>query len=139
MIGKNELLSIPPLAREIEAEAARIEGMRSMLVSPKGFDSREKVQSSGPQQNALVDVIIDLEQQLAEKQGMLNLLERQAQQAINRAGLGTEHNALMTLRYVQAYSWDTVEKLMHYSRATVFRRHNEAMKIIFGSQNNETP
>lgn len=137
MIGKNELLSIPQLAREVEKEEARIESMRAKLTSPKGFDSRERVQSSGSQNNALVDVIIDLEQQLSEKRGMLSVLERQAQALINRAGLTGEDSALMVMRYVEAYSWETVEELMHYSRATVFRRHNELLIRIYGAQEDD--
>ena len=132
MIEKNELLNIPTLAREVENEQARIDSMRSMLTSPKGFDSRERVQSSGSQQNALVDVIIDLEQQLDEKRGMLKALEREARQTFARAGLTGEDSALMILRYVQAYSWETVEQMLHYSRATIFRRHSDIIKRLYG-------
>lgn len=133
MIAKNELLSIPQLAREVEKEAARIESMRSQLTSPQaGFDSRERVQSSGSQHPALVDVIIDMEQQLTEKRGMLSLLKRRAQSMINRSGLTGEDSALLVLRYVEAYRWETVEELMHYSRATVFRRHNELIQKLYG-------
>lgn len=132
MIEKNELLGIPQLAREVESEQTRIDSMRGMLVSPKGFDNRERVQTSGSQQSALVDVIIDLEQQLDEKRGMLRTLEREAQHMFTRAGLTGEDNALMVLRYVQAYSWETVEQLMHYSRATIFRRHSDIIKRLYG-------
>lgn len=134
MIGRDELLSIPPLAREVEQEAERINSMRARLTSPKGFDSRERVQTSGSQDNALVDVIIDLSQQLEDKQGMLDLLEREARQAIDRAGLTGEDRALMVLRYVEAYTWEDVEQTMHYSRATVFRRHKEAMTKLYGAE-----
>lgn len=140
MIGKNELLSIPQLAKEIKAEEDRIEAMRSAITSPKGFDSRERVQTSGSQDSALVDVIIDLEQQLEEKRGMLSVLKRQAQQAINMSGLTGDDSILMSLRYVHVYSWETVEQLMHYSRATVFRRHSEVLKMMYGEDaENETP
>lgn len=134
MIAKSELLSIPQLAREVEKEQARIESMREKLTSPKGFDSRERVQSSGSQQSAMVDVIIDLEQQLEEKRSVLSVMERQAQNMINRSGLAGEDSALMVMRYVEAYSWETVEQLMHYSRATVFRKHNEIMARLYGTQ-----
>lgn len=139
MIAKDELLKIPQLAKEIASDADRIEAMRSALTSPKGFDSREKVQTSGSQDSALVDVIIDLEQQLDEKRGMLSVLKRQAQAAINMTGLTGDDSILMQLRYVHVYSWETVEQLMHYSRATVFRRHSEVLKIMYGeASNNET-
>lgn len=132
MITKSELLGIPQLAREVEAEANRIEVMRAHLTSPKGFDSRERVQSSGTQQSALVDVIIDLEQQLDEKRATLNVLKRQARALIIKAELEGEDNALMSMRYVEAYSWELIEELMHYSRATVFRRNNEIIHRIYG-------
>lgn len=134
MIGKSELLNIPQLAREVEAEENRIETMRAHLVSPKGFDSRERVQSSGSQQNALVDVIIDLEQQLEEKKETLAVLERQAQELIKSRGLTGEEHALMVMRYVQACSWEVIERLMNYSRATVFRRHNDIIRSIYGEE-----
>ena len=137
MIGRDELESIPGIAREIEQEAERINSMRSRLTSPKGFDSRERVQTSGSQDSALVDVIIDLGQQLDDKRGMLDLLERQAMQLIDRAGLAGEDRALMVLRYVEAYSWEDVEKTMHYSRATVFRRHRDIMEALYGQENQE--
>lgn len=132
MITKSELLSIPQLARDVETEANRIEVMRAHLTSPKGFDSRERVQSSGTQQSALVDVIIDLEQQLDEKRATLNVLKRQARALILKAELEGEDNALMSMRYVEAYSWELIEELMHYSRATVFRRNNEIIHRIYG-------
>lgn len=132
MIGKSELLMIPELAREVESEAARIDDMRARLTSPKGFDSREKVQTSGAQNSALVDVIIDLEQQLDEKRSMLSVLKRQAQATFLNAHLQGEDSALMVLRYVEAYSWETVAELMHYGRATMFRRHKEILERLYG-------
>ena len=134
VIGRSEMQSIPQLAREIEAEASRIESMRQRLISPKGFDSRERVQTSGSQDNALVDVIIDLEQQLEDKRGMFETLRREAKQLITRSALIGEDRAIMMMRYVEAYSWETIEEVMHYSRASVFRRHREILDELFGPE-----
>lgn len=134
MIEKDELLEIPRLAKEVREEEARIDSMREALTSPKGFDNRERVQSSGSQNSALVDVIIDLEHQLEEKADTLRLLERQAQKLFQAQGLRGEDNALMVMRYVEAYSWETIEQLMHYGRATIFRRHNRIMAEIYGEE-----
>ena len=137
MIGRSELESIPGIAREVELEEARINSMREKLTSPKGFDSRERVQTSMSQDSALVDVIIDLSQQLEDKRGMLDLMEREAMQMIDRAHLTGEDRALMVLRYVEAYSWEDVEQTMHYSRATVFRRHKDIMTALYGPESEE--
>lgn len=134
MMSKDELYKIPTLAEEVDREADRINAMRGRLTSPKGFDDREKVQTSAAKQNALVDVIIDMEQQLEQKRAELDRLCGEARTIIDTAeGLDDDEYFIIRLRYVQVFSWETVEQMMHVSRATVFRKHNSAIDKIFGA------
>ena len=131
-ISKDELLMIPKLSREIQSEQTRIDNMRQRLYSPQGFDDRERVQSSGREGSALVDVVLDMEQKLETKRKRLEYLKSGAEEAFKRLPL--EERELMTLRYLSAQSWDVVATVMNYAPVTVYKKHQKIMKTLFGCE-----
>ena len=127
---KEEFLSIPKRAREIEDEDNRIEVMKSKLYSPRGLDTNEKVQSSGSQ-TALADVVIDMEQRLEAKKIELSSLRAEALQMIYGAYLTDSERLVLILRYTEDSAWSEITEAIHYSVATVFRIHRAAVEKLF--------
>lgn len=127
---KEEFLSIPKRAREIEDEDNRIEVMKSKLYSPRGLDTNEKVQSSGSQ-TALADVVIDMEQRLEAKKIELSRLRAEALQMIYGAYLTDSERLVLMLRYTEDSAWSEITEAIHYSVATVFRIHRAAVEKLF--------
>lgn len=127
---KEEFLSIPKMAREIEDEDNRIEVMKSKLYSPRGLDTNEKVQSSGSQ-TALADVVIDMEQRLEAKKIELSRLRAEALQMIYGAYLTDSERLVLMLRYTEDSAWSEITEAIHYSVATVFRIHRAAVEKLF--------
>lgn len=127
---KEEFLSIPKMAREIEDEDNRIEVMKSKLYSPRGLDTNEKVQSSGSQ-TALADVVIDMEQRLEAKKIELSRRRAEALQMIYGAYLTDSERLVLMLRYTEDSAWSEITEAIHYSVATVFRIHRAAVEKLF--------
>lgn len=136
MLTKNELMAIPVMVRDIERSRARVEKMRAKLYSPQGFDSREKVQTSGTQRDELVDMVMDFEAKLeAEEQDVAEL----QQEAIALfETLEPEPKLLMTLRYIGAQSWPEIAEVMNYSPPSLFRRHRLIMSELFPEDDEPT-
>ncbi len=125
---REELEMIPKMAREIEHERDKIEAMRSRLTSPKGLDTRDKVQTSGSE-ISLADVVIDAQQMLDKKEQKLRVYQDDARILIKH--LEGEEWQLMTLRYVMALEWTDISRMMNYSPRTIYRMHNRALCALF--------
>ena len=125
MLTKSELMAIPLKIRDIKRARARLEKMRSKLYSPQGFDSRERVQTSGQQHDELADMVIDLEARLKAEEDKVAVLKQQAIEMF--MALDAEGRQLMTLRYIGALSWGEIAEVMSYSLSTLFRRHRQIL------------
>lgn len=132
MISREDFLSIPKVAKEIQDEENRIAVMRSKLYSPRGLDTSDKVQSSGSQ-TALADIVIDMEQKLEARETELERLQVQAQELIQGSELlDGDTIVLMLLRYTANARWSDIAETMHYGIATIYRMHSSAIDILFG-------
>lgn len=136
MLTKNELMAIPVMIRGIDRTKARIEKMRSKLYSPQGFDSRERVQTSGSQRDELVDMVMDFEAKLEAKKAEVEGLKREAIGMFEP--LEAEAKLLMTLRYIGAQSWPEIADVMNYSPPSLFRRHRQIMRELFPEDDEPT-
>lgn len=125
---REELEMIPKMAREIEHEKDKIQAMRTRLTSPKGLDTRDKVQTSGSE-ISLADVVIDAQQMLDKKEQKLRVYQDDARILIKR--LEGEDWQLMTLRYVMALEWTDISRMMNYSARTIYRMHSRVMAELF--------
>ena len=129
MLTKNELMAIPVMIRDIKRSKERIEKMRAKLYSPQGFDSREKVQTSGTQRDELVDMVMDFEAKLEAEEKDVAELKQEAIALFET--LEPEQKLLMTLRYIGAQSWPEIAEVMNYSPPSLFRRHRHIMSELF--------
>lgn len=136
MLTKNELMAIPVMIRDIERSKARIEKMRAKLYSPQGFDSREKVQTSGTQRDELVDMVMDFEAKLEAEEKDVAELKQEAIALFET--LEPEQKLLMTLRYIGAQSWPEIAEVMNYSPPSLFRRHRQIMSELFPEDDEPT-
>lgn len=136
MLTKNELMAIPVMIRDIERSRARIEKMRAKLYSPQGFDSREKVQTSGTQRDELVDMVMDFEAKLEAEEKDVAELKQEAIALFET--LEPEQKLLMTLRYIGAQSWPEIAEVMNYSPPSLFRRHRQIMSELFPEDDEPT-
>ena len=136
MLTKTELMAIPIMIRDIDRTKARIEKMRSKLYSPQGFDSRERVQTSGSQRDELVDMVMDFEAKLETKKAEVERLKREAIALFEP--LEPEQKLLMTLRYIGAQSWPEIAEVMNYSPPSLFRRHRQIMSELFPEDDEPT-
>ena len=142
-ITKKEILSIPPRIKDIAKQRDRIEALREKLYSPRGLDTNEKVQSSGGESAALADIVIDMQQDLNEEQETLNDIRARAAEIIET--LPDEQKYVMRLRYLDTdaagepivHSWPEIAGVMFYSTPTTYRKHDEAMAILFPGEENE--
>lgn len=134
MVEKEILLAVPDMVKEIRREQQRIDALREKLYSPRGLDTGEKVQSSGGSQEALADVVIDLEQALDEKRCELKGVQKEVEKMFRDAGLAQEDFILMMLRYYEGLSWGEITKAMCWSEATIFRRHHDILEQIYGEE-----
>ena len=130
MITREEFLSIPERATELRKREDRIKCMKSKLLSPKGLDTSDKVQSSGSQ-TALIDIFIDMEQTLDAEKQELEHLQAEALKVIYRADLPSEQRMVMLLRYTENATWRSITETVHYGIATVFRIHRAALDKLF--------
>ena len=129
MITKNELLELPKKIQDLEKARARVRGMRDRLTSPQGFDSRERVQSSGSQQAELVDYMIDEEEKIKAREAEIEDLRKGARALFRN--LKAEDKLFMTMRYISGMGWSSVSKFMYYSPATVYRKNREILEQLF--------
>ena len=136
MLTKNELMAIPVMIRDIKRSKARIEKMRARLYSPQGFDSREKVQTSGTQRDELVDMVMDFEAKLEAEEKDVAELKQEAIALFET--LEPEQKLLMTLRYIGAQSWPEIAEVMNYSPPSLFRRHRQIMSELFPEDDEPT-
>ena len=128
MISRDDLNRIPELAKEIDSEQARVDAMRAKLYSPHGFDTKEKVQTSGSQ-DTLADLVIDLQQQVDDKRSELVGMIQLAKELINH--LKGEDRVIMLLRYVDCESWQDISEILNYSLPTLYRRRSELLDILY--------
>lgn len=129
---KDELLKLPDMAASIANEGKRIEAMRARLYSPKGLDTRDKVQSSGGN-NMLAETVIDLQNKLDARIEKYEQLRAEAYVMIERALTGDMYY-VMSLRYVDALSWAEVASIVNVSAATVYRKHRAALSKLFNQE-----
>ena len=141
-ITKAELLTIPARIRDIDKQRSRVEAMRAKLLSPRGLDTNEKVQTSGGEAAALADIVIDMEQALEKDLNELNGLREETAAIIQE--LPAELKILMRLRYLDSEdgapvcrSWPTIADVMFYSPPTVYRKHDEALALLFPEEAEE--
>jgi DNA-binding Lrp family transcriptional regulator len=136
MLTKNELMAIPVMIRDIKRSKERIEKMKAKLYSPQGFDSREKVQTSGTQRDELVDMVRDFEAKLEAEEKDVAELKQEAIALFET--LEPEQKLLMTLRYIGAQSWPEIAEVMNYSPPSLFRRHRHIMSELFPEDDEPT-
>ena len=136
MLTKNELMAIPVMIRDIKRSKERIEKMKAKLYSPQGFDSREKVQTSGTQRDELVDMVMDFEAKLEAEEKDVAELKQEAIALFET--LEPEQKLLMTLRYIGAQSWPEIAEVMNYSPPSLFRRHRQIMSELFPEDDEPT-
>ena len=129
MITKADFIAIPARYAEIERDRKRVAAMRARLYSPKGLDTREKVQSSG-HDSMLADTVIDMQQKVDEKAEAFNEVIAEAEQLIYEHLTG-DLLFIMRLRYVDVLSWEDISKVSLYSPATLYRYRREAIAILF--------
>ena len=128
---KDELLKLPEIYAGIERDRKRIDIMRSRLYSPKGLDTRDKVQSSGGN-SMLAETVIDLQQKLDARVREADRLRAEADRMISRELSDSIDLALvMKLRYIQCLSWAHISEWLQYSPATLYRYRREALSILF--------
>lgn len=126
---KTELLKLPDIYLRIEQDKQRIHNMRARLYSPKGLDTRDKVQSSGGN-GMLAETVIDMQQKLDKRISEFDTLRAEADKMI--AGRLKDDTALvMRLRYVDCCNWAEISAMLDYSPATLYRYRRIALDILF--------
>ena len=126
---KSELLALPDMYNRIEQDKLRVHNMRARLYSPKGLDTRDKVQSSGGN-NMLAETVIDMQQKLDKRINDFDIMRAEADKLI--AGKLSDDTALvMRLRYVDCFNWSEISAMLDYSPATLYRYRRTALKILF--------
>lgn len=125
----NDFLSMPELYKKIEHDQAVVNAMRARLYSPKGLDTREKVQASasGPELN---DIVIDMQIRIDKQVAYLDGLRKEAEALINSKVTGDEQLILL-LHYVDFISWADIVAITDKSPATVYRYRSGAIDKLF--------
>ena len=126
---EEEFLKLPGIYERIKQDTARIEKMRARLYSPKGLDTRDKVQTSGGS-NMLAETVIDLQQKLDAKVEAFNKLTAEAGLMISD-NLEGDTALVMRLRYVDCFSWAEISAMLDISEPTLYRYRRVALEIIF--------
>lgn len=126
---KEELLALPGIYEKIRQDSVRIQKMRARLYSPKGLDTRDKVQSSGGN-SMLAEVVIDLQQKLDARADAFNRLTAEAGELISD-NLEGNSALVMRLRYVDCFNWSEIAAMLDLSPATLYRYRNAALDLIF--------
>lgn len=130
---RDEFTALPDMAVDIQKRAAQVNRLRNRLISPKGLDTREKVQSSGSGNN-MADVLIDMAAELDRVKAEYQSLKAEASDLIDdRLKVCPELILLTSLRYLNNKPWSDVSAIMGYSPATIFRKRDQALDILFNN------
>ena len=131
MINEEDFIKLPDIYADIERDRKRIDLMRSRLYSPKGLDTRDKVQSSGGA-NMLAEIVIDLQQKLDARVDVYEALKAEADDLI-KSKLDDDTALVMRLRYIEAITWSEIAAILDYSEATLYRYRRQALDKLFSS------
>lgn len=128
---REQFIALPDMAADIQRRAAQVNRLRARLTSPKGLDTREKVQSSGGNNN-MADVLIDMAAELDNIRAIYQKQLEEAQDLIDdRLKSYPDLILLTSLRYLSNRPWSDIRAIMGYSNATIFRKHDAALAILF--------
>lgn len=76
-----------------------------------------------------LEAAIDLEAEAAEKQQALRALRRQMLERISGMPSALEQDVLVS-RYLDGLSWEEASLSLHYSQASLYRVHREALEHL---------
>lgn len=128
---REQFTGLPDMAADIKKRAAQVQRLRIRVTSPKGLDTREKVQSSGGTNN-MADVLIDMTADLDALTCQYNDLKAEAADLIDaKLSEYPELILLATLRYLNNSKWSDITAVLGYSPATVYRMNDQTIDIIF--------
>lgn len=128
---REQFIALPDMAADIQRRAAQVNRLRSRLTTPKGLDTREKVQSSGGNNN-MADVFIDMAAELDNIRSIYQKQREEAQDLIDdRLKSYPDLILLTSLRYLSNRPWSDIIAIMGYSSATIFRKNDTALAILF--------
>ena len=128
---REQFTGLPDMAAEIKRRAAQVQRLRVRITSPKGLDTREKVQSSGGGNN-MADVLIDMTADLDALTIQYNGLKAEAGDIIDaKLKEYPELILLTTLRYLSNNKWSDIVAVLGYSPATIYRMNDTAIDIMF--------
>lgn len=122
--------------RDLKRDIVRLEGdieTQRSLVMPGGIDYTVPKVSTSPSKDAIPDAVARLEQAIAgyctELVGYLDEMER-ARDCIN--GLeDVHHRAVLSLYYLNGFTWVAVAERLEYSPAHCKKLRNEALPLVY--------
>lgn len=128
MLTKTEFLSLPELYKQLKKDTERVNNMRDRLYTPKGLDTRDKVQSSG--KSMLAEIVIDMQQKLDARISDFNRMTAEAA-AMIADKLDDDTALVIRLRYVECISWSEIQAILDCSPATLYRCRKTAIHVLF--------
>lgn len=129
MLTKTEFLSLPELYKRLKKDTERVNNMRDRLYTPKGLDTRDKVQSSGGK-SMLAEIVIDMQQKLDDRMADFNRMKVEAA-AMIADKLDDDTALVIRLRYVECISWSEIQAILDCSPATLYRCRKTAIHVLF--------
>ena len=129
MLTKTEFLSLPVLYKQLKKDTERVNNMRDRLYTPKGLDTRDKVQSSGGK-SMLAEIVIDMQQKLDDRITDFNRMKVEAA-AMIADKLDDDTALVIRLRYVECISWSEIQAILDCSPATLYRCRKTAIHVLF--------
>lgn len=129
MLTKTEFLSLPVLYKQLKKDTERVNNMRDRLYTPKGLDTRDKVQSSGGK-SMLAEIVIDMQQKLDTRKADFNRMKVEAA-AMIADKLDDDTALVIRLRYVECISWSEIQAILDCSPATLYRCRKTAIHVLF--------
>ena len=131
---REEFIALPDMAAEIWRRSQQIQRLKSRLTSPKGLDTREKVQSSGSGSN-MADVMVDMQADVDIMLSVYNSMIEEASELIDDKLKGYPELMLLTsLRYLKSRKWSEITAIMGYAPSTVFRMKDQALALLFNGE-----
>lgn len=130
-IVKEKLRKTRRLYLEIEAKKRQRVAMQYMALGSSAQIQPVKVQTSlgeGSMSASVVE-LVDLDRAIEEDIKRLCRLQDEGAELIRKISK-TEHRAIMTDYYLNAYNWDQVAELNGYSIQAVFKMHGLALKEL---------
>lgn len=132
MTAKEYLNRAYEIKSEVNRKNRQIERLKSSAASISVNPIAEKVMSS-PSENSsvayFIDMALDLEKEVSALTKDLHIAYASIRSII--AMLDDEEIAmLLTLRYVEFYSWKRISKTMNFSESTVFRLHLKGLDMV---------